>query len=217
MASRRPPPPKPERPQLSIAQKLHGVRELEARIKELQEFDPSTVRERFKDSRVEVLETAIDETLSDVFGHRTTEYDRYNGALNLDTGPVSMGGWGEDGRSDAHMAQQYLNEGKERATALLTKAKQRLENEIERERELGLGPVEVEQSKVVHSRKIFIVHGHDEAMREAVARFIAHISFDPIILHEQAIKDERSSRKLKITAGASASPSFFSRRMMREM
>jgi len=35
------------------------------------------------------------------------------------------------------------------------------------------------------SRKIFIVHGHDEAMREAVARVLSRFQVEPIILHEQ--------------------------------
>lgn len=37
-----------------------------------------------------------------------------------------------------------------------------------------------------HSKKIFIVHGHDVEARETVARFLSQIDFDPIILHEQA-------------------------------
>lgn len=36
------------------------------------------------------------------------------------------------------------------------------------------------------SKKIFIVHGHDEGARESVARFLEKIGFEPIILHEQA-------------------------------
>lgn len=36
------------------------------------------------------------------------------------------------------------------------------------------------------SKKIFIVHGHDEGARESVARFLERIGFEPIILHEQA-------------------------------
>ena len=38
----------------------------------------------------------------------------------------------------------------------------------------------------VMSRKIFIVHGHDEGARESVARFVERLGFDAIILHEQA-------------------------------
>ena len=34
--------------------------------------------------------------------------------------------------------------------------------------------------------RVFIVHGHDEALRETVARFITTIGLEPVILHEQA-------------------------------
>jgi predicted nucleotide-binding protein len=34
--------------------------------------------------------------------------------------------------------------------------------------------------------KVFVVHGHDEGAREAVARFIGDLGFQPIILHERA-------------------------------
>lgn len=37
-----------------------------------------------------------------------------------------------------------------------------------------------------NSRKIFLVHGHDEAAREASARFIEKLGYQPVILHEQA-------------------------------
>lgn len=36
------------------------------------------------------------------------------------------------------------------------------------------------------SSKVFIVHGHDGEARETVARFLANIHLEPIILHEQA-------------------------------
>lgn len=34
--------------------------------------------------------------------------------------------------------------------------------------------------------RVFIVHGHDEASRETVARFIVSVGLEPVILHEQA-------------------------------
>ena len=34
--------------------------------------------------------------------------------------------------------------------------------------------------------RIFLVHGHDNEMKETVARFLEKISFEPVILHEQA-------------------------------
>ena len=35
------------------------------------------------------------------------------------------------------------------------------------------------------SKKVFIVHGHDEAAKESVARLLEKLELDPIILHEQ--------------------------------
>ena len=36
------------------------------------------------------------------------------------------------------------------------------------------------------TRKVFVVHGHGEAARDAVARFLSMLELEPIILHEQA-------------------------------
>lgn len=36
------------------------------------------------------------------------------------------------------------------------------------------------------NNKVFIVHGHDEAARESVARFLEKLGLVPVILHEQA-------------------------------
>lgn len=38
------------------------------------------------------------------------------------------------------------------------------------------------------SNKVFVVHGHNEAVREKVARFLEKLSLEPIILHEQPNK-----------------------------
>jgi len=37
----------------------------------------------------------------------------------------------------------------------------------------------------INSNQIFIVHGHDEAAKVSMARFISELGFEPIILHEQ--------------------------------
>ncbi|MEJ2278438.1 MAG: nucleotide-binding protein, partial [Candidatus Lokiarchaeota archaeon] len=36
-----------------------------------------------------------------------------------------------------------------------------------------------------YSKKIFIIHGHDESMKESVARLLEKLGLEPIILHEQ--------------------------------
>jgi predicted nucleotide-binding protein len=37
----------------------------------------------------------------------------------------------------------------------------------------------------ISSRNVFIIHGHDEAAKEAIARFISKLGLNPVILHEQ--------------------------------
>jgi predicted nucleotide-binding protein len=40
----------------------------------------------------------------------------------------------------------------------------------------------------IKSKKVFVVHGHDEALRETTARFIEKLDLEPVILHEQPNK-----------------------------
>jgi predicted nucleotide-binding protein len=47
------------------------------------------------------------------------------------------------------------------------------------------------------SGKVFVVHGHDEGVREAVARFISSLGLTPIILHEQAGQSKTVIEKLE--------------------
>lgn len=47
------------------------------------------------------------------------------------------------------------------------------------------------------ARKIFIVHGHDEGAREAVARYVERLKFEPIILHEQASRGRTVIEKIE--------------------
>ena len=37
-----------------------------------------------------------------------------------------------------------------------------------------------------NAKTVFIVHGHDDAVRETVARFVTKLDLVPIVLHEQA-------------------------------
>ncbi|MDY0952131.1 nucleotide-binding protein [Bacillus thuringiensis] len=47
---------------------------------------------------------------------------------------------------------------------------------------LPAGPSSTE----IDNKKVFIVHGHDESVKIAVARFLERLALKPIILHEQA-------------------------------
>lgn len=182
--------PEPEQASLTPEQMRNGIRRIQKRVEELEQFDPSKLTKRWA-PETQALQTAIDETLANVFGHGTVEYNRYNSAARLDNGGISayVNGWDDSPVNDAHEARQYVAEGKARSLALLRQAVRGLEESLEVEEEHGSqGPRAqsgLPQTQPA-SRKIFVVHGHDEGAREGVARFIEKLGFEPIILHEQA-------------------------------
>jgi predicted nucleotide-binding protein len=171
-----------------------GIARLNRRITELEAFDPESVQQRHA-PEVKALETSIEESLSAVFGHGTVEYNRYRGGTRFNWGPMTVtpdwiaarsGGMGyqHDGK-DFH---SYLAKSKETAISLLRQAVRGLEEEIGDRGELAAAPTDVVPAiiSLAHNRKVFVVHGRDEGPREAVARFLKRLGFQPIILHEQA-------------------------------
>jgi|SRR5665648_2036 len=56
---------------------------------------------------------------------------------------------------------------------------------------------EIKKDRIKLSNKIFIVHGHDEEMKQAVARAVEKIDLKPIILHEQPNKGRTIIKKFE--------------------
>jgi len=46
-------------------------------------------------------------------------------------------------------------------------------------------------------RRVFVVHGHDEAARESVARYVERLGFEAVVLHEQANEGRTIVEKLE--------------------
>jgi predicted nucleotide-binding protein len=176
----------PERPVHSAEEKLQDIVRLRRRISELEAFDPNLATKRFSDPRVTSLETAIASTLATVFGERTAEYYRYSSATTLDHGAIVMSGFDRGGHVEVEQARRYLTEGKAASLALLQQAVKALEEEVEFAPGVShqLGAVKPMVSPVA-SRKVFVVHGHDDAAKQGLARFLEQIGLEAVILHEQ--------------------------------
>lgn len=177
-------PPPPKSANLNVEQMRRGIDRLRKRIEDVESFDPSQVPSRFHSS-VDALDTAIADTLDRVFGTDTIERRRLN-VSHIDGGPIQMASpWGRGHEPDF---RGYLQEGKESALTSLRTAIRVLEEEIEEQSAHSPPPVgaAVAVAKRALSRKVFIVHGRDDGPREAVARFLEKLGFNPIILNEQA-------------------------------
>ncbi|MGO9600163.1 MAG: TIR domain-containing protein [Isosphaeraceae bacterium] len=182
MPSRRAPTLPQEAP-LTINQMKRGISRIQKRVEELELFDPETISERWG-PEVKVLQTAIDETLAAVFGHDSVKYNRYRRAADLDHGPILAGR-----PATLREARQYVARGKSEAIALLGQAVRGLEEEIlDQESALSTAaPAEHETARDLS--RVFLVHGHDGEVKEAVARFISEkLGFEPVILHERPNK-----------------------------
>lgn len=174
----------PAQANLNSEQMRKGVLRLNNLIEDIQNFDEMNLTKRWGPEQSS-LETTIEGVLASVFGARTVEYHRYAGAIQLDHGPVTMAFSDYDQHIDSAKARIYVTEGKTASVLILKSAVKWLQDEIRfcSESEAVSNTLQA-ASKV--SRKIFIVHGHDEVARLTVARFIEKIGFDAIILSEQS-------------------------------
>lgn len=61
-----------------------------------------------------------------------------------------------------------------------------------------------------NSRKVFVVHGHDNEAKEGTARFLERLGLEPVILHEQASSGRTIIEKFETYSGDIAFASYFS-------
>ncbi|MCA8263601.1 TIR domain-containing protein [Burkholderia multivorans] len=178
--------------ELTPTQMKRCIERLDERIAELQAFDVRTIAST-SSPELHGLETAIKDTLDRSFGEGSLVYRRFERAASLGYFPgfVSYGGVPVSDCQDG-VAKNIKN-----AIALLQEAKRVLNEDLadsgaESDADASLANVPTELS-----RRVFIVHGHDEAARESVARFLEKIEFEPIILHEQASRNRTVMEKIE--------------------
>jgi uncharacterized protein (TIGR02391 family) len=110
----------PQSRSLTLREMERGIELLNSRIKELQEFDLTSISTR-SDPRIDGLEAAIADALNSIFGEGTPEYKLYRSARDLDTARHNYAyevPWPE-------IAEGFYR-GKERAIQLLSRARDSL-------------------------------------------------------------------------------------------
>ena len=186
-----------EEKQLDASQLRNGIRRIQKCINKLNAFDPDTATERGGGPSAQVIEAAISDALKEAFGYETPNYNNfYAMAVPLDQGyrqtTFSPGMPSRDHDADA---RKYLTEGKERAIAALEGACEILRDQLDSKKHSDQPGTPNDRG--AESRKVFIVHGHNGEAREAVARFLTEIGFEPIILMEQASQGKTIIEKVE--------------------
>jgi predicted nucleotide-binding protein len=179
----------PQRPSQTPEQKRSAIRRLEECIADLEAFDPSTLAQRDGNPQVTDIETGIDAALTAAFGFNTPDDHRYRPAATLDHGPRTLSlspTWGRGGGGSGLQPsefQRFHREGKEQSLILLKRAIKQLNAEI-----ADVAPVMSARASTAPAKgegKVFVVHGHDEAALQELARFLEKLGLHAVVLREQ--------------------------------
>jgi Predicted nucleotide-binding protein containing TIR-like domain len=174
---------------LSVDQISRAIPRLQKRISDLEMLDFSQMHER-GGADIQGIKVSIEQTLEEIFGSYSTEYQRYHSAAVLSGGPLTMSYVGARGGHRGKDHHPYYERSRERSITLLKQAIQGLE---ERRDDLGSSMQVLEGSSGIEDvpvlpERIFVVHGRDGEPREAIARFLQLLGLEPVILHERPNK-----------------------------
>jgi predicted nucleotide-binding protein len=170
-----------------------GIDRLQKRIAEIRAFDLGKVT-RGTVPELTALSAAIAAALAKTFGEDTAEHRRFLAEKDLNWSPIVYFAGMNISTADYRKGVK----GKlDRSEALLTEAVRSLEEDLAEQSEMAESREPDTSLPHGHSRRVFVVHGHNEAMLANVARFLEKLRFEPIILHEQASQGRTIIEKIE--------------------
>jgi hypothetical protein len=187
-------PPRRENRTFTPDEAARAKERLLTRMRQLKELDPQ------HPDFVERAKMAVDNstgTVRDVFGETSDEANSFLGVLYDEDSQVTAGGFLDHDYDPRYAERAEFVRGQARITRLAP----RLENLLSIVDEKTIGDARVSRAVPTQSRptsrRVFVVHGHDEAVREAVARTLERLELQPVILHEQPDKGRTIIEKLE--------------------
>lgn len=153
-----------------------GIEKIRRRIAEIMKLKDDRVP--WDDGRKNAVEVNVRETVRDIFGSRSPEFRDFE-YFSINTGNFTGG-------SEYEYNQIFVNEGIPYSIALLEGLISRLEEKREDLPDLAKNNTanQVTQPSGT-TRRVFLVHGHDEEAKQSVARFLEKLQLEPVILQEQ--------------------------------
>jgi predicted nucleotide-binding protein len=173
-----------------------GLQRLSKLVEEVEAFDPDQIRERYP-PEVGTLENRVKDAIEKTFPVESTQYNRYIHAGDIHPlGSMYMGA--------PPPVSDYVEQVKgalPHTISTLRDAIRSIEDELTEigEQPPSVGPPQKpgQPNPKKPSRKVFIVHGHDDGTKETVARFVEAIGYQAVILHEQASKGQTVIEKIE--------------------
>lgn len=171
-------PPVKRSAELTPDQLQAGISRLGKVLDRVRQFEPQSVTDQFAIPHVEQLSAAIDDALVRTFGPDSLEYDRYIPAIHFDNGPFNAA-------FDVPIQEVHRSLARSKASniVLLEQAIETLNERLAEAGVLASSSQNTSRSNAHESRKVFLVHGRDDAAKNEVALFLRAIGLEPIILH----------------------------------
>jgi predicted nucleotide-binding protein len=158
-----------------------GIAKLKKRISEVEQLDPQALADH--DPVGKKVERSIRDTVAEIFGEQSREAaDFKNPSLFYHPGPQYLRGFGDPEPNNTPYYAGGIKKMVLDLNGLIEKLEERLGELSEDSPDLSHTR---SATRTAATREVFIVHGHDEAAKQEVARFIEHIGLVPVILHEQ--------------------------------
>lgn len=153
-----------------------GIEKIRRRIAEIMKLKDDRVP--WDDGRKNAVEVNVRETVRDIFGSQSPEFHDFE-YFSINSGNF-IGG------SEYEYNQMFLNEGIPYSIALLDGLISRLEEKREDLQDLAKNNTANQVTPPsAATRRVFLVHGHDEEAKQSVARFLEKLQLEPVILQEQ--------------------------------
>ena len=183
MATRTSKPQAPKTANLTLQQMRLALPKLDRRIGELKAIDPSSTQRR-GEPRFESLEHKIDDSLVEIFGADTVEYNRFR-IGSLDKASINF---------FEEVSLREVVEGYKRGIAEAISTLETIvqlfneklsDGEAQSATTSGQSGDSVAEYRL-DKTKVFIVHGRDNQSKLSAARFVEKLGLTAVILHEQA-------------------------------
>ncbi len=153
---------------------------LDRRIAEVEAINPRETRVNAPE--IPALEDSIRATIRDLFGSGSEEARRHE-AFRFARARIAIAGPGDRQEVQGDMQRQFI-ESHPMALAMLRGLIQRVEERTEGG--VTAAPRRTGGEDPAASRRVFVVHGRNEGVKQAVARALEQLDLEAIILHEQA-------------------------------
>lgn len=172
-----------------------GIARLTKLIADVEAFDPMSVTMRHP-PEVAAMDARIVETLEKIFGSNSTQLRRYKNQATIGPhGVVMVSSIGPRPGVGEYKAE--LQKSHHSGLTMLREILRSLEEERAEHASSSVPPTKALTAPRKQSKKVFIVHGHDNEAKQEVARFVEKMGYTPVILHEQVSRGQTIIEKIE--------------------